>query len=512
MASHLLADEQRAYDEAARLHALAELDVLDSPPEPSFDALVARARRELGCKIALVSLVDRDRQWFKARCGLEASQTPREQAFCDHAIRGSEIFVVPDAALDPRFATNPLVTGVPHIRFYAGVPLRLTGEDGRPGPALGTLCVIDDVPGRLSASQAQALTDYARIAEALLEARAWSRRAAATVAAHGALLRRHALTNRQFRQAERMASIGSWRLTLADETVEWSDQVFAIYGLPKGATLHVDEALSHFPPRAREEVEAALSRTIATGEPYELETDFVTARGEAKRVRTLGEIERQDGVPRAIVGVFQDITARHAMEISLRRSAMEDALTGLANRACCTLELERALADHGDTDTPFALLLIDLDGFKAVNDRCGHLVGDEVLRWIAGRLRAPVLGDSFAARLGGDEFVLLVRDPVLLGDLDRVLARLLAELRCRVPASIGEIRVSGTIGAALAGAEPATASALLHAADSCLYEAKRCGKGTARVHGRSRPILAHPPAAGTPEWPLFWAEDLKRTA
>ncbi|APP73912.1 sensor domain-containing phosphodiesterase [Xanthomonas vesicatoria ATCC 35937] len=128
-------------DEATRLAVLRGLCLLDSPPDPVFETIAAMAARSLGAEIALVSLVDEHRQWFKARVGLEAAETPRDQAFCAHAIRSDEVMVVPDAALDPRFSDNPLVLGPPFIRFYAGAPLQL-----KDGHRIGTLCVIGTSP------------------------------------------------------------------------------------------------------------------------------------------------------------------------------------------------------------------------------------------------------------------------------------------------------------------------------------------------------------------------------
>ena len=126
------------HDEAARLRALRELLILDTPPEERFDRLVRFAAEEFDCPVALVSLVDEQRQWFKARVGVDACETDRSVSFCAHAILGDDLLVVEDAAADVRFADNPLVTGEPHIRFYAGAPLHAPG-----GHRLGTLCVID---------------------------------------------------------------------------------------------------------------------------------------------------------------------------------------------------------------------------------------------------------------------------------------------------------------------------------------------------------------------------------
>jgi GAF domain-containing protein len=125
-------------NEADRIQALRELLILDTPPEERFDRIVEFAADEFGVPIALISLVDDHRQWFKARYGLAVCEMDRKSSFCGHAIHVPEVMVVEDATQDPRFADNPMVLGDPKIRFYAGAPLEV-----RPGVRIGTLCLID---------------------------------------------------------------------------------------------------------------------------------------------------------------------------------------------------------------------------------------------------------------------------------------------------------------------------------------------------------------------------------
>ncbi|VVD61703.1 GGDEF domain-containing protein [Pandoraea fibrosis] len=153
-------------NEAERLAALRRYEILDTPPEPAFDRIVRLASYVLGTPISLVSLIDETRQWFKAHKGIDTSQTPRSMAFCAHAILGDDVFVVPDARADRRFADNPLVTGEPNIRFYAGAPLR-TPE----GHRLGTLCVIDRRPRTLDDEKRALLADLSALVVDALELR-----------------------------------------------------------------------------------------------------------------------------------------------------------------------------------------------------------------------------------------------------------------------------------------------------------------------------------------------------
>ena len=151
-------------NEKRRLHVLWQYDVLDTVPEEVFDNLTELAARICEAPIALISLVDEDRQWFKAKIGTQVEETSRDVSFCAHAITQSDLFIVSDATKDSRFANNPLVTSEPKIRFYAGAPLITTD-----GYALGTLCVIDKVPRRLRPDQKQALTILARHVVSQLE-------------------------------------------------------------------------------------------------------------------------------------------------------------------------------------------------------------------------------------------------------------------------------------------------------------------------------------------------------
>ena len=153
-------------NEAARLESLHRYDVLDTLPEQEFDDLSRLAALICGTPIALVSLIDTNRQWFKARIGIEQSETPRDVAFCAHAILEPGVMVVPDAMTDERFRTNPLVTGDPNLRFYAGAPL--ITQDGH---ALGTLCVADRTPRELSAEQLDSLRALSRLVVNELELR-----------------------------------------------------------------------------------------------------------------------------------------------------------------------------------------------------------------------------------------------------------------------------------------------------------------------------------------------------
>ena len=177
-------------NEEARIAALDKYAILDTDPEQSFDDLTLLASFVCNTPIALISLVDEDRQWFKSRIGIEASETSREIAFCSSAILQPDVFVVPDALADDRFRDNPLVVSDPHIRFYAGAPL--INEDGY---ALGTLCVVDRAPRELAPDQKEALKALSRLVLAQMEFR------------RNLILLKEALTDRTKEEHERQQEL-----------------------------------------------------------------------------------------------------------------------------------------------------------------------------------------------------------------------------------------------------------------------------------------------------------------
>jgi GAF domain-containing protein len=155
-------------DEEYRIEALRDLSLLDTPHEPDFDSITRLGQKLFAVPTCLVTLVDHDRQWFKARAGLGVSETPRAVSFCGHAILQPDVFVVPDALADERFFDNPLVTGDPYIRFYAGAPIRLPS-----GYTVGTVCLLDREPrSAFGEAQRSQLADLAALALSLISLRA----------------------------------------------------------------------------------------------------------------------------------------------------------------------------------------------------------------------------------------------------------------------------------------------------------------------------------------------------
>ena len=558
-------------NENERLNVLHALNLLDTPPEEVFDRITRLVARVLDVPIALVSLVDTDRQWFKSRVGLDAIETPRELAFCAHAIVQTSPMIVPDATLDERFADNALVTSNPNIRFYAGVPLRSVS-----GLSIGTLCAIDSKPRKLNADEINILIDLAAVIskevqmrEAMILSQATSELAKkavetiearfrtvferagvgiALVAPDGGWLRvndalcqivgysqdelvkltfqdithpddldsdlyllrqliddeidRYQLEKRYITKSgntiwiqlivtkqmspqgeleylvsiikdiqerkEAEASLAELRkdlearvetrtkdLRLANEMLssfmaqqlqseqelrkreaelqmvlqnandayvcidhngvirDWNQQAEQTFGWSSQEAIgrRLDEMI--IPVTMREAHRAGLRHYLATGE-----LNVLNRRKELTAVRrdgTLLPVEVRvsplsiDG--KTIFSAFlHDITERKQVEAIREHEATHDPLTGLLNRRGMFDLLSQAIARVKRTRTSLALLFIDLDGFKQINDRYGHDAGDAVLREVAARLQASIRQTDTAVRLGGDEFTVILEN------------------------------------------------------------------------------------------------------
>jgi len=202
-------------NEAERLAALKEYHILDTGTEQSYDDIVILAAHICGVPIAMISLVDDTRQWFKSKVGVEQQQTPRDVAFCAHAILQTEPLIVRDATKDQRFADSALVTDEPHIRFYAGFPL-INAE----GLALGTLCVVDRQPSQLSPEQLKTMQALSRQVMALLEFRRVSARLADAL--------------NQVKTLQELLPICAWCKRIRDDQGYW-DQIEAYFHKHTGA-------------------------------------------------------------------------------------------------------------------------------------------------------------------------------------------------------------------------------------------------------------------------------------
>jgi diguanylate cyclase (GGDEF)-like protein len=448
--------------EPSRLDAIRSLGLDAVPDRELFSRITLLASTMLGCPIALLSVVEQDRQWFLGRTGTELCQTRIEASFCAICVMEDKPLLIADAAADPRLADNELVTGAPFIRSYIGVPIR--GDDGT---VLGALCGISPEPAAFRPDQIAPLAMLGELAEQSI---ALHGRTRALSLANAALRQ----SSQIFRQAERAANVGSWRVDLATQELFWSDQVYVINGVEPGRAMTVDEAIALYEPEDREMVVAKLEQTVADGLPFAFETMIRRSDGEPRRIRVMGERVDVDGVPNSIAGVILDCTEEHLRNVALKRAAERDRLTGLFNRAAFDRRLAAAMqrVEH----EPVTVALLDLDGFKDVNDTLGHLVGDRVLETIAAQLQTRAASGVFLARWGGDEFALLFPPQMGLAQVTGFLDDLLAELGEMPPLSSTLLKIGATCG--VARMESAGSSEeIMRRADLALYRGKEQGRG-----------------------------------
>jgi diguanylate cyclase (GGDEF)-like protein/PAS domain S-box-containing protein len=461
-------------NESSRLAALHALEVLDTGPEAELDALVRVAFLVCGTPISLISLVDAERQWFKANVGLPGvSETHRDVAFCAHAILGDCVFEVPDARKDPRFEHNPLVTAGLKIRFYAGAPIRLSD-----GSQIGTLCVIDGKPHRLSPDQREVLSSLATAAAQALEGRRAIRRSrqlADDLAEQHELMRVTLGAIGDAVITTNPQGLVAWMNAAAEEMTGWTSD--AARERPLEAVFSVHGQVD------RQPVSQLVSRCLAGGSLDEGAAHgiLVARHGQEFGIESSVSAIRSEGGPAlGVVIVFRDVTEHRRLSVELHYRASHDSLTGLVNRAEFETLLSRAWRTARDRCVEHALLVIDLDRFKLVNDTCGHAAGDRLLRTVGEMLREAVRANDVVARLGGDEFaVLLERCPAdKAQEIGRVLCERMdqfrfvhEEHRMRIGTSIGQVAVHGRWE---------NFGEILQAGDASCYAAKEAGRN--RVH------------------------------
>lgn len=331
-------------NEQKRLLALQSLSILDTPEEKVFDGIVKLSAAVTNCPAAMISLVDENRQWFKARVGMEPCETSRSVSFCAHAIAEGEFLQVEDATKDARFSDNPLVRGEPNIRFYAGMPLILPG-----GEAIGTLCVIDHVPRHLDDTQRMALE----------------------------VLANNVVTELELRQR--------------------------------------------------------------------------------------------------VIALEAEVSRRCEAEVRVMHLATRDPLTGLPNRSALMDRLSQGLRTAEREKSMLAILFLDLDEFKWINDTLGHQIGDALLQEIAWRLAQTVRGSDTVARLGGDEFAIILPDLKSIEDVEIVAQKLVDAVLEPVSVRGQFMQVRCSMGVSVYPAHGENEEALLRHADLAMYQAKESG-------------------------------------
>ncbi|PIF92651.1 diguanylate cyclase/phosphodiesterase with PAS/PAC sensor(s) [Acidovorax sp. 62] len=307
--------------EFTRLQALQACAILDTPQEASFDQLATLATRLCDAPMAVVNFLDAERQWFKASVGVPMRETPRSIAFCDHALRTPEVpTVVEDATQHPLFATNPLVVGEPHIRFYACIPL-VTAE----GQAIGTLAVMDTRSRSLSAEALQALQMLARQAMDQLELRRQKHLLGQMLQERDQMHATLRLQSQALEAAGRVARLGGWIVELPSQQLTLSPEMAAAFGFAQSAPT-LAQVLAAYTPPHRERMQAAWQACMQAGTPINAVAEMVSPQGQLMWVRTAGQAVRNaQGEIQRIQGAFQDVSAQHQAEMQTQRNARHHA-------------------------------------------------------------------------------------------------------------------------------------------------------------------------------------------
>jgi diguanylate cyclase (GGDEF)-like protein len=376
-------------NEEERLRELYELDLLGAGHIEQVDRICALARDLFKVPVALVTLIDRNRQCFLASEGLDMDGTPRKDAICSVAILSDAPTIVPDATADPRFENNVFVCGPPNIRFYAGAPLRL-----RPGINIGTLCVIDLTPRNFSADDEIHLAALADMVVSELR----GRRAARELVAGRKLLA----------QTAQMAKIGGYEQSFPSGKLLWDDEIYRLYGIPLGTPPSNELIVARYDPATREKSRKRLAALFTKGVPYDIELCGTRPNDEVFWVRAMADAEFEHGKLRRVFGAVQDITERKLAEARIHELAYRDPLTGLPNRASFLDEFDNAIATAREDGSQVELINFDVDYFRDVNDALGLQIADKLLQSIGHGLSQSYSAVGTAARIGGDEFAVIM--------------------------------------------------------------------------------------------------------
>ena len=459
-------------NERERLLALRECDILDSAPDPLFDSLTQLAAEICQAPVSLISLIDSQRQWFKSNHGLfDLRQTSREIAFCAYTILGDQLMEVPDARRDVRFLNNPLVTHEPKIRFYAGVPLR----DAR-GLGLGALSVLDYQPRCLTSAQRQGLERLARLGMALLEQRRIGRKLRDSEERFQADAR---ATNEREQRQKLIADLG--QRALADPDAD---------ALMENAVRLVSETLGFEYCRVLELTQGGmtlLSRATVGLVPDLSDTGSRVAALISGPQGPYGLLEVRSGTPgkvtaevtnfvQSVANIVGTALARRRADEQLAYAAQFDILTGLPNRQLFRDRIAQAIARAMRKSRPIAVVVLNLDGFKLINNGHGHAAGDRVLIQVAERLISCVSAYDTVSRLGADEFAIALSNIDRIEEVAPVVQRVLHTLAQPFDLDDGEAFISATAGVSIFDSDGADAHTLIKNAELAMHRAREKGR------------------------------------
>lgn len=447
-------------------------------PDP-LASLLERIRRSFCVRAAMIRMVDDEGRPAEFHAGAPIPWSVNPAACRLQTLAAADTIIVPDIDLEAE--TAGLTSDRPRIRFFAGIPL--LSETGCP---FGVLSLFHSQPRWLSAVHIRAFEDLA--ADLAPVAARWRdevtiarlrQRLEAQASAIRAQAEELAQARGTFERAAAGARVGIWECALHDDSLTWTDQVYDLFEIPRGARLVRQKTLECYTEVSRGVLERARSAAIAGRRGFRLEAEIATMKGRRRWIRLTAAIDCQDGFPVRLFGMKQDVTEQTLLLERTRYLAEFDVMTGLANRA----RFQSRLADLGTGrlgSAPIgALLLVDLDGFKQVNDSFGHALGDACLQEAAHRLRTVCADADLVARIGGDEFAVLLGRDLGEGAIEALAEAIVAALGRPIQSGAHVFRIGASIGIAHV-ADPCTPSDLFTRADTALYAAKAAGRGTFR--------------------------------
>lgn len=461
--------------EQQRLSAVRSLEILDTENERDFDDLVSLAALVFDVPISTVTIMDSYRQWFKASVGIGVKETPREISFCDHAIQQFEPMIVPDAALDSRFVNNPLVTGEPHLAFYAGVPL-LNSEN----LAIGTFCIMDSKPKQLTAKQIEILNVIANQVVKLLELRAERNKYRDLVVEKEAVNKELEEIKQRWQFAIDGSGDGVWDWNIQTNQTFFSKKWKSMLGYGVNEIPNTHQAwISLIHKDDLPNVTKKLNDYLAgkTSE-YKSEIRLLCKDSSYKWILSRGMVVEYDpgGLPKRMAGTHTDISSRKQTEEMIWRQANFDLLTGLPNRRMFFDRLKEEIKKATRSKTKFALMFIDLDGFKEVNDKYGHKTGDNLLIQVVQRVSQCIRACDTFSRLGGDEFTIILTELNSIEDIDFVATKVLAVINKPFQLGVNKAMISASIGVSVFPEHTKESDTLISLADTAMYTAKTQGK------------------------------------
>jgi diguanylate cyclase (GGDEF)-like protein/PAS domain S-box-containing protein len=447
-------------NEQERLVELRKYNILDTEPEAVFESMVQVAAYICKTPISAISLVDENRQWFKAIVGIDAKETPRDIAFCAHAILQDEAFVVENALEDERFYDNPLVTDGPGIRFYAGIPLVSPS-----GLHLGTLCVIDTEARGIEKEQLDAVKTLADSVMAHLDLR---------------------LSHKEIRKYVDELQLSATIFESASENIIVTDH--------NNCFVTANPAFTATTGYSLEEIKGLTPKILRSGiQNQEFYAKMWNALntlsywdGELWNKRKNGEvypewlsikvIYNEDRSVRMYLAIFSDITEKKQADEIIWKQANYDLLTNLPNRRLFSDRLEHEIKIAHRTDRSLALLFIDLDYFKQVNDTLGHDMGDILLIKVSERINESVRESDTVARMGGDEFTAILPQIDSPEDAERVVRIIIEKFAQPFDLNGTAVTISASVGIAIYPNDAQNSKELLQNADKAMYDAKRQGR------------------------------------